>query len=95
VHEVMSQPVTTCGPDTDILEVLRIMRAQRIRHVPVVGTDGVLAGVVSLTDLILCAEDTGDRHFDPVCHELVAALREIAQKSLGGRSVRKQPFIED
>lgn len=95
VHEVMNQPVTTCGPDTDILDVLRMMRSQRIRHVPVVGTDGVLVGIVSLTDLVLCAEERGDRRFDPVCHEIVAALREIAQKDLGGRCVRKHPFIED
>lgn len=27
VHEVMNQPVATCGPDTDVLEVLGTMRA--------------------------------------------------------------------
>lgn len=94
VHGVMNQPVTTCGPDTDILEVLRMMRSQRIRHVPVIGADGVLVGIVSLTDLVLCAEERGDRGFDPVCHEIAAAVREIAQKYPGGRWVRKHPFIE-
>jgi len=94
VHEVMNQPVTTCGPDTDILEVLRKMRSQRIRHVPVIGADGVLVGIVSLTDLVLCAEERGDQCFDPVCHEIAAAVREIAQKHLGGRCVRMHPFIE-
>ena len=95
VHEVMNQPVTTCGPDTDVLEVLRTMRSQRIRHVPVVGAGGVLVGIVSLTDLVLCAEESGDRGLDPVCNEIAATLREIAQKSPGGRCVEKHSFIED
>jgi CBS domain-containing protein len=95
VHEVMNQPVTTCGPDTDILDVLRMMQSERIRHVPVIGTDGVLVGIVSLTDVVLCAEERGDRFDDPVSHGIVAALREIAQKDLGSRCVRKFSFIED
>lgn len=91
VHEVMTQPVSTCCLETDILEVLRIMRSQRIRHVPVVGEDGVLVGIVSLTDLVLWSED---RCGDPVCHEIAAAVREISQKYPGGRCVRLHPFIE-
>ena len=94
VNEVMNQPAATCRSDMDIVEVLRMMRSQRIRHVPVVGTDGGLIGIVSLTDLVLCAEESEDRP-SAVRHELVAVLREIAQKNLGGRSVREHPFIED
>ena len=94
VHEVMNQPVTTFGPDADVLEVLRTMRSQRIRHVPVVGADGVLVGIVSLTDLVLCSEERGDRCTDSVFREIAATVREIAQKNPGGRSVRIHPFIE-
>lgn len=95
VQEMMNKRVATCGPDTEILEVARLMRSHRIRHVPVVGDDGVLIGVVSLTDLILCAEERGERSSDPVCHEIAAAVREIAQKHPGGRCVQIRPFAED
>lgn len=95
VQEVMNKRVVVCGPDTEILEVVRLMQSHRIRHVPVVGEDGVLIGVVSLTDVILSAEETGERCLDPVCREIAAAVREIAQKHSGGRCVRIRPFAED
>jgi len=95
VREMMSRAVTTCGPETDVLDAVRLMRSRRIRHLPVVGDDGVLTGVLSLTDLILSAEERGDRCFDPICREIAAAVREITQKHPGGRRVRIRPFIED
>jgi CBS domain-containing protein len=57
--EVMSEPVTaihtaavhTVTPDTHLEDVMRIMTAQRIRHVPVV-LDGNLQGIVSIGDVV-------------------------------------------
>lgn len=95
VREMMSRAVTTCDPDTNVLDAVRLMRSRRIRHLPVVGEDGILTGVVSLTDLILSAEERGDHSLDPICREIAAAVREITQKNPGGRSVRIRPFSED
>lgn len=95
VREMMNQAVATCRPETDVLDAVRLMRSRRIRHLPVVGDDGVLTGVLSLTDLMLSAEERGDRCFDPICREIAAAVREITQKHPGGRCVRIRPFIED
>lgn len=51
VREIMTSQVTTCGPETSIEEVMGIMTAGRIRHVPVV-EDGELIGIVSIGDIV-------------------------------------------
>jgi CBS domain-containing protein len=51
VGEVMTSPVTTCGPATTIDELMRVMTDGRFRHVPVVD-DGGLVGIVSIGDVV-------------------------------------------
>ena len=51
VREIMTAQVTTCSPDTSIEEVMGIMTAGRIRHVPVVDDDE-LVGIVSIGDIV-------------------------------------------
>jgi CBS domain-containing protein len=51
VGEVMTSPVTTCGPDTTIDDLMRVMTDGRFRHVPVVD-DGGLVGIVSIGDVV-------------------------------------------
>ncbi len=51
VDELMTRDVETCsGRDTD-QEVLALMTERRFRHLPVV-EDGVLAGIVSIGDVV-------------------------------------------
>ena len=51
VTEVMTAEVSTCEPDADVDALMRLMTERRIRHVPVV-VDGVLAGIVSIGDVV-------------------------------------------
>jgi len=51
VADVMSTEVTTCSPETTCDELMAIMTRRRIRHVPVMGDDG-LCGIVSIGDVI-------------------------------------------
>jgi CBS domain-containing protein len=56
---VMSEPVTaiftaevrTVTPETPLEDVMRLMTELRVRHTPVVA-DGVLAGIVSIGDVV-------------------------------------------
>lgn len=50
VSDTMTSPVMTCSPSTSVDELKRIMREQRIRHMPVFDDRG-LAGMVSIGDL--------------------------------------------
>ncbi|RCG33367.1 CBS domain-containing protein [Sphaerisporangium album] len=54
VSSIMTTPVRTCEPDADAGDLRQIMTDHRIRHVPVV-TDGRLAGIVSIGDVVKSA----------------------------------------
>jgi CBS domain-containing protein len=51
VEEVMTAEVLCCQPHTDIEEARAVMKNRRVRHLPVVGEDGQLHGLISIGDL--------------------------------------------
>lgn len=51
VRDIMTRDVRTCEPATSIDEVMAVMTAGRMRHVPVV-SEGVLVGIVSIGDIV-------------------------------------------
>ena len=92
VREAMRGAPVTCGAGDAVLDALRIMRERRIRHLPVVRAEGLLEGVVSLTDLILCAAEESS----PLLRrEVAAALRALMQKHGDQRIIEHNPFVED
>jgi CBS domain-containing protein len=50
-RDIMASPVVTIDEDTEITEVARLLRAHRIKRVPVV-RDGRIVGIVSRADLV-------------------------------------------
>lgn len=50
VAEVMTRSVLTCRPTTRLNEARKVMRDQRIRHLPVLDGDAVV-GMISIGDL--------------------------------------------
>ncbi|MGZ3489666.1 MAG: CBS domain-containing protein [Isosphaeraceae bacterium] len=92
VREAMSGQPATCRADDDLLAAIKILRERRIRHLPVVNAEGLLEGVLSLTDLVLCAEEQGSSRLR---EEVAAALRSIVQKDGNYRVILYNPFIED
>ena len=51
VSTIMTTTVHTCPPEADLDSVMTEMTERRIRHVPVVGDDG-LCGLVSIGDVV-------------------------------------------
>jgi CBS domain-containing protein len=51
VADVMTAPVTACGPDTPLDDCAAMMTSKRIRHLPVVGDKG-LVGVITIGDVM-------------------------------------------
>ena len=48
----MTSPVVVITPETTVEEAMALMTDRRIRHIPVVGDGGQLAGMVSIGDLV-------------------------------------------
>lgn len=72
--DLMTQPAVTIGPEDSVAEAARRMHDYRIKHLPVVGHDGELVGVVSRIDL-LSVFDRPDQDI----------RSEITEKILAGR----------
>jgi acetoin utilization protein AcuB len=51
VSQLMSRNVITVGPDASCHDAMTLMTRDQIRHLPVVGTDGMLCGIVTDRDL--------------------------------------------
>lgn len=51
VEKIMSTPMIFVEPDMIIVEAATLMAAYNIRRLVVVGTDGKLAGIVTVTDI--------------------------------------------
>ena len=78
VENVMSRAVHACRADEPLWEAAEAMRAHGIRHLPVLGDDRHVVGVVSLTDLARAAVSSprgGAVVLSPtaVCEILIAA----------------------
>ncbi len=59
--DVMTREVVTVAPETAVRDIAALMTAKRISGVPVVGTDGQLAGILSETDLLHRTETGTER----------------------------------
>ena len=92
VRDAMSGSPATCSAEEDVLGPLRVMRERRIRHLLVVGPQGHLEGVVSLTDIVLKALEDGS---SVLMRELFATLQDVVQKHGDVRVIEHNPFVED
>ena len=83
VEEIMTPDVVTVGPDDDLSDVVAIMRARRVRRVPVVA-EGHLVGIVSRADLIRALGDV--LKASPRGPEGDAAIRTAILAELGSQA---------
>lgn len=51
VRDIMTTRVFTCAPEDEVAELMAVMTARRIRHIPVL-QDGTLCGIVSIGDVV-------------------------------------------
>ncbi len=52
VGSAMSTEVVTCGADDSVDDLMAAMTERRIRHLPVLDGDGLLAGIISIGDVV-------------------------------------------
>jgi CBS domain-containing protein len=51
VSSAMSKSLWSCRPDDDLSQAEAVMRARKVRRLPVVDAEGKLLGILSLSDL--------------------------------------------
>ena len=76
--EVVSGKAHTCAPSDPIRSALEVMRANRVRRLPVVDAQGALTGVLSLNDVVLHARSRG-RETGPEREDLLRAYEAICE----------------
>ncbi|WP_199035378.1 CBS domain-containing protein [Glycomyces salinus] len=52
VSRIMTADVHTCALEDSLEDLMLLMTEQRVRHVPVLTASGVLAGIVSIGDVV-------------------------------------------
>lgn len=52
VSRIMTSDVHTCALEDSLEDLMLLMTEQRVRHVPVLTASGVLAGIVSIGDVV-------------------------------------------
>ncbi len=82
VGEVMSGNVYACARDEDVKSALRTMRRERVRRLPVIGADGKLAGILSINDIVLRAEEGKGRQAPAISYEdVVSTFKAVCEHS--------------
>lgn len=71
VREIMSSPVITVSPETDLVECCRIMEQNQVRRVPVIDQSGRCCGIVALADVARAADE----------HETAEVVRDVSRRS--------------
>lgn len=81
IGEVIGTGVLTCRETDDAEEVLKKMRRAKVKRLPVLGENGELAGIISITDLILKAPKLKKKVFSTV--KAIGKPRPIVLREVG------------
>lgn len=74
IREIMTPSPITIECDTSVEEAMRVMTENRIRHLPVVNSEGHVAGVLSLGDLVNWIVTTQDETIAHLEHYIAGDL---------------------
>ena len=76
-RDVMSTRVHSCAPADDLRSAMNTMWTEKIRRLPVVGAQGRVVGILSISDLILRAQVGGDPESGPGWEDVLLTLKGI------------------
>ena len=80
VGEVMSTTMYACDPDDDIHTVLKTLRREKVRRLPVIDSRGELQGILSMNDVVLHAEHAhGKKAPDLTYDDVVSTCKAMCE----------------
>ncbi|HEX9743524.1 MAG TPA: CBS domain-containing protein [Nitrospiraceae bacterium] len=78
VFETIAGQVYACAPGDDIHDAMKTMAKHQVRRLPVINDAGVLAGMLSLNDIVLHAGETKGGHASAIsCEDVTQTLKAI------------------
>ncbi|HEX2307237.1 MAG TPA: CBS domain-containing protein [Jatrophihabitantaceae bacterium] len=72
VSEIMTSPLVTATPHTDVVDAMRSMTDRRVRHLPVLD-EGELVGIVSIGDIVKNRIDELEAATDQLTHYITGS----------------------
>lgn len=54
--ELAGRKIVSCAPSDDLKDILKLMKRNKIKRLPVTSQNGELLGIISLTDILFAAE---------------------------------------
>jgi len=88
VADVATGNVFACRSDESVQTALSTMREHKVRRVPVVDGDGVLAGIVSIDDVVLLAKEKKGSHNSAISYaDVIETHKAIAARPLVSTAV--------
>jgi signal-transduction protein with cAMP-binding, CBS, and nucleotidyltransferase domain len=78
LHAAMTAPVTTCAEDAGLWQAVAVLRAGRLRHLPVVGTGGRCIGILHRADTLAAVSGRLLLHLDALSGDDAAVKRSQA-----------------
>ncbi len=82
VGEVMTGKVYACASNEDINSALKTMKREKVRRLPVIGANGKLAGILSINDIVLRAEQNKGRETAEISYEdVISAFKAVCEHS--------------
>ena len=87
VSEIMSTQIHTCALNNDIKSALKTMRHEKVRRLPVVNSDKVLQGILSMNDVVLRAEEAKGKHLPDLSYEdAMSTLKAISEHRISHKA---------
>lgn len=75
--EVAQTPAFVCSPDDDIHSALKTMSKERVHRLPVVNSEGGLAGILSINDIVLHAQKGDGKKAGILFEDVMRAFQAI------------------
>ncbi len=92
VQDVLRRRLFTVHPEDDVRVALEVMRNERVRRLPVVDADQRLLGIVSINDLVRCAEPATSRTPTELsANELIETMKAICSHAVPTRVALPTP----
>ena len=103
VREIMTSDVTTCRPETNLAEVVKLMWEQDCGVLPVVTADGKVSGMITDRDICVALATRGQTADRIAVHDVIGETiytcssdddAMVALKTMKSQRVRRLPVVD-